>query len=295
MVIRAYKTALAVLMRKPFVLWGLSLMSGLLTILVSVFCVALPIVSIPITLTLSAGMALIYLDGLREKTVNSDQLFTGFKKFGHVAGGMAWMQFWIFIWSLIPFVGPIIATVKAYSYAYTPYILMTRPNVSATEALRVSMQETYGKKGAMFLADLLFVATIFVASLVLILIGIIPLLGTLVTLLGFAIIVAFGPLVKGLVAAYFYEVRHAAPPVYQNAPYPGNTRPPQPPYGYPQQPQRPMGTQSPMGVQHTTSVNPAQTANPTQQKPASHAQSPVSPQTPAAQSQTPQEPAEQPD
>ena len=275
----AYKTALAVLMRKPFVLWGLSLMSGLLTILVSLFCVAIPIVSIPVTLALSAGMALIYLDGLRGKTVNSDQLFAGFKKFAHVAGGMAWMQLWIFIWSLIPFVGPIISIVKAYSYAFTPYILMTRPNVSATEALRISMHETYGKKGSMFLADLLFVVAVVVIFLVLVLIGIIPILGTMVLFLGLLILVAFSPLVKGLVSAYFYETRHAKPPVYNNAPYPNGGAP-----RYPQYPNQP--TQSAHTTQPPYMAQPGSTAQPPQGAP----QRPASPNQGMPMNAAPQRP-----
>ncbi len=271
MVMHAYKRALAVLMRKPFVLWGLSLMSGLLTILISVSCALLPIVSVPVTLTLSAGMALIYLDGLRGKNVNSDQLFAGFKKFAHVAGGMAWMELWVFIWSLIPIVGPIIGIVKAYSYAFTPYILMTRPGVSATEALRISMRETYGKKGSMFLADLLFVVAVFIIVLVLALIGIIPILGTLILLLGVLILVAFSPLVKGLVSAYFYESRHAAPPVYSNAPYPSGSAPQRPVYpnqGMPQNaaPQRPVPPQTPVPPQQTPQQQPKEQPAPQQEQ-----------------------------
>lgn len=293
MVMNAYKSALSVLMRKPFVLWGLSLMSGLLSILVSLFCIAVPVVAVPVTLTLTAGMALIYLDGLRGKEVNSDQLFAGFKKFGHVAGGMAWMQLWIFIWSLVPIVGPIIAMVKGYSYAFTPYILMTRPDVSATEALRISMKETNGKKKYMFLAELLFGIAVVVISLVLAIIAIIPVLGALIALLGFVIIIAFSPLIAGLIAAYFYETRHAAPPVYSNAPYYGGM--PQQPnypqypngapqqYGYPNQgmPQRPAAPQQPP-------VNPVQTAP---QRPVAP-QAPQAPAAPVAPQQPPVPPQE---
>ncbi len=219
MVIDAYKTAFRVLLKKPLVLWGLSLMCGLLTFLINSFGVLLPIISIPITLTLSAGMSLIYLDGLKGKEVNSDQLFAGFKKFAHVAGGMAWMSLWVLIWSLIPFVGIITGLVKAYSYAFVPYILMTCPDISATEALRISMRTTNGKKLNMFLADLLFGVAIFAIILVLFLVGLIPVLGWIVCFGGIVIIIAFSPLLKGLIGAYFYETRHAVPPVYGREAY----------------------------------------------------------------------------
>ena len=57
-----YKRAFNVLSKMPFKLWGLSLLSSLLTILVLVFGV-LPIVIVPVIAVLSAGMAAVYLDG----------------------------------------------------------------------------------------------------------------------------------------------------------------------------------------------------------------------------------------
>ena len=222
MITQAYKAALSVLAKKPFVLWGLSLMSGLLCILAVIFCLPLPIVFIPVSLTLSAGMSIIYLDGLRGKQVNSDQLFLGFKNFWHVAGGMAWMMLWVLIWSLIPFAGIIIGIVKAYSYRFTPYILMTRPEISATEALRVSMRETQGKKGAMFGADIIIALGFLVVVMILALLAQIPILGVLFALLlaiVYIVFIAFGPLFLGLVEAYFYETRNHRPVYYQYPPY----------------------------------------------------------------------------
>lgn len=55
-----YKRAFNVLSKMPFKLWGLSLLSSLLTILVLVFGV-LPIVIVPVIAVLSAGMAAVYL------------------------------------------------------------------------------------------------------------------------------------------------------------------------------------------------------------------------------------------
>ena len=213
MFLNAYKEAVQVLAKKPFVLWGLSLMSGLLALLAIAFCFLLPIVWIPIILTLSAGMSFIYLEGLRGKSVNSDQLFVGFKNFAHVAGGMAWMYLWVFIWALIPLAGPIIAVVKAYSYAFTPYILFTRPELSSTEALRESMRETYGKKSAMFCADFVFGIAVTLVLLVLAGFSAIPFIGRLfglLYLLGSIVVGIFSPLFTGLVRAYFYDRKDEA-------------------------------------------------------------------------------------
>lgn len=214
MIIQSYKKALSVLAKKPFVLWGLSLMSGLLGLLANLSCLLVPVVAYAISFTLTAGMSKIYLDGLEGKTVNSDQLFSGFKNFLHVAGGMAWMHLWIFIWMLIPVAGIFIGVVKAYSYRFTPYILMTRPEISATEALRVSMRETQGKKGSIFGAEILFYLGFIIAVLMLSILSQIPVIGSLFSLaLAILIIlyVVFGSLFTGLVDAFFYETRNQRP------------------------------------------------------------------------------------
>lgn len=265
MITQAYKTALSVLMKKPFVLWGLSLLSGLLCILAVLFCLPLPIVFIAINLTLSAGMSVIYLDGLRGKQVNSDQLFSGFKNFWHVAGGMAWMNLWVLIWSLIPFAGIVIGVVKAYSYRFTPYILMTRPEISATEALRVSMRETRGKKGAMFGADVITVLGFVAVVIILSLLAEIPVVGVLFGLLlaiAYIVFIAFGPLFLGLVEAFFYETRNHRPIYYQYPPY-GQTPPNGGQYYYQYPPRAtPDGTVNGAynGVNNAAQPRPAQTA-----------------------------------
>ena len=148
-----YKRAFNVLSKMPFKLWGLSLLSSLLTILVLVFGV-LPIVIVPVIAVLSAGMAAVYLDGFNGKEVYSDQLFKGFKDFWRTAGGMCWKKLWIFIWFLVPIAGPFIAISKYYAYSFTPYILNEEKSVNATAALRKSMQDTNGYKLQMFCADL---------------------------------------------------------------------------------------------------------------------------------------------
>lgn len=290
MITQAYKTALSVLAKKPFVLWGLSLMSGLLCILAVLFGFLLPIVYIPIILTLSAGMSIIYLDGLRGKQVNSDQLFSGFKNFWHVAGGMAWMMLWVLIWSLIPIAGIIIGIIKAYSYRFTPYILMTRPEVSATEALRVSMRETRGKKGVMFGADIIIVLGFFVAVMIFALLAQIPVLGVLFGLIlavVYIVFIAFGPLFLGLVEAYFYETRNQRPIYYQYPPYGGQT----PPNGgqyYQQYPPQTSGGTPVNGTQNPAQPRP--TAAPAQpQSPVA----PVQPRPAEPQVKPPQGPVQQ--
>ena len=75
-----YKRAFNVLSKMPFKLWGLSLLSSLLTILVLVFGV-LPIVIVPVIAVLSAGMAAVYLDGF-----NGKEVYKGVRKRGIYGG-----------------------------------------------------------------------------------------------------------------------------------------------------------------------------------------------------------------
>ena len=204
----AYNAAFSVLKGKPIRLWGLSLLHGLLSVLATLIG-AIPIISIPITYLLDVGMKAIFRDGLRGKEVNSDQLFMAFnKRFLRFAGGMAWRDLWILIWCLIPIVGPIFAVITAYAYRFVPYILLDDPEISATQALRESMRQTKGMKGQMFGADILVYAAIFVVSLVLGLLGQIPYIGvlfTLVLVIVTILICMFISLFLGLVEAYFYE------------------------------------------------------------------------------------------
>lgn len=207
------KRAFDVIRKKPIRLWGLSLLSLLLMILASIFGV-LPIISIPVILVLNVGTAAVYLDGYRGKEVNSDLLFLGFKRFWRMAGGMAWMSLWVFIWALIPFAGIVIAVIKTYSYRFVPYILLTDPEVSATEALRVSMKMTKGYRGRMFGADILIIGAVFIVFLLMGLLSMIPFVGILFRVLLIAacmVVAAFLPLFTGLVGAAFYDEMEKAP------------------------------------------------------------------------------------
>ncbi len=199
-----YSKSFALLSKKPLLLWGLSLMCSLLTFLASVFGF-IPIISLPIVFVLEVGMASVYLDAVRGKNINSDQLFNGFKSFFRTAGGMGWMYLWIFIWSLIPIVGVIFGIIKTYSYRFVPYILLNDPEISATEALRVSMRLTKGYRGKMFLADLLIGLIIVVALLIFSLLGGAVHFLLIITIIVYLIVIAFAPLLFGVVAATYYD------------------------------------------------------------------------------------------
>ena len=206
MVSYIYRKCFSVLGNKPIRLWGLSLLASFLSGLAVTFGV-LPIISVPITLAISAGMALVYLEGYRGKEVDSTQIFMGFKNFGRVAGGMAWWALWTLIWSCIPVYG----IIKSYSYRFTPYILMTDPEISANGALKKSMQETYGLKGKMFLADLLLGVAVGILGAIAGLFYLIPYIGIVLGAILMILVFIVLPLFNGLLNAAFYEERASVP------------------------------------------------------------------------------------
>ena len=67
---------------------------------------------------------------------------------------------------------------------------------------------TKGYRGKMFGADILIVVAVWIVMLVLYLLGLIPYLGILFVIIGFAatlLVVAFMPLLMGLISAAFYD------------------------------------------------------------------------------------------
>ena len=78
----------------------------------------------------------------------------GFANYWRKVGGMLWMYLFTFLWSLLLVIPGI---VKALSYFMTPYILAESKNVTATDALKLSMRMTQGYKGEIFVMALSFI------------------------------------------------------------------------------------------------------------------------------------------
>ena len=221
MVSSIYKKTFSVLMKRPFRLWGISLLAEFLCLVAYAGFIGVPAAAFCAALLLSASMSMIFLNsyrtGLEPKTA---YLFASFKKdrILRVLGGMAWMQLWIFLWSLIPIVGIVFGIIRMYEYRFVPYILMTRDDVKPTDAIKISKQETMGYKGKMFGADILLGAVYLGAFLVFALLGEIPYLGVLFRILWVLIAIAYGllaPLFSGIMQAAFYveiQNRRAAGP-----------------------------------------------------------------------------------
>ena len=262
--LNAYKRALSVITKKPFRLWGLSLLSGIIMIFAGVLTAPfLTIIGSCFSMVVAAGMAKVYLDALEGKEVNSDQLFEGFKRFWRVLGGLGWKMLWIFIWGAIAvfaagvvfvlfllfglafgsgaftvigavlggivlIAGIVFCIIKSYAYRFVEYILMTEPEVTATEALRKSVAMTKGKKGAMFGADIVFgIATSIIGGIIGLLARI-PYVGAIFAIVlvpYYVVLILFSGIFTGLYRASFYLDKPAeatfqqpAQPVYTPAP-----------------------------------------------------------------------------
>lgn len=212
MIMTIYKRALAVLMKKPVKLWGISLLATLLIPVLTFLCgVGIPGLGLAVSLLLSTSMLMVYLHGYRGEEVQVLHLFDCFRDWNtikRVVLGLAWMYLWIFLWALIPVVGPIFALIRGYEYRLTPYILITEPDVPLTEAIKVSKERTNGYKLKMFGADILFYLIIWVVFFLLGLLTMIPVVGVLfgiIVALGTLAVGALSPLFLGLVQAAFYE------------------------------------------------------------------------------------------
>ena len=217
-----YQRAFEVFKKKPLRLWGISLLSMVLSALAGVGFSGILAIGLAVSWLLDAAMANVYLKGLHGEEPESADLFATFKKdsIARVAGGMGWKALWVFLWGLIPVCGFVFAIIKKYTYAFTPYILLPRPEVNATQAIKISEKETNGYRGKMFLADFLAVLLFGVALLILNLLGLIPVLGILFKIVYFALLIvgcALMPLFLGLVRAAFYEeIQHCnADPAYR--------------------------------------------------------------------------------
>ena len=258
MVNTIYQKSFAALMKRPFRLWGISLLGALLCWLAGIGFAGILAVGFAIAWAIDVGLAMIFLHTYQTgEEPHTADLFQTFRndRFLRVVGGMAWMSLWIFLWSLIPVVGIVFGVIRMYEYRFVPYILMTRDDVKPTDAIKISKQETMGYKGKMFGADILLGAVYLGAFLVFALLGEIPYLGVLFRILWVLIAIAYGllaPLFSGIMQAAFYvEIQnrraagswHPAAPARPDWPTPP-VQPVQP--SAPVQPERPIPPTQPV-------------------------------------------------
>lgn len=205
-----YKRALEVILKKPIMLWGLSLLLVIVSFIGGVVTAAVPFLSLAVGYLFTCGAAKLYMDGLKGKEVNSKQLFYAFNKnCVKTAGAMAWQNLWGVIWGFVPVMG----IVKGYAYKFVPYIIVTHPEVSAFDALKISMKMTKGKKLQMWLADLVYSVAPSITLGILFALGRIKFIGDVFNISAILVILAlilFGTIFSGLYQAAFFNEEELA-------------------------------------------------------------------------------------
>lgn len=87
-------------------------------------------------------------------------LFVGYKDFARIFTTILLQQILVLLWSLLLIVPGVI---KALSYALTPFILLDRPEMKTTSALRLSSEMMDGYKMDLFALCLFFVLLFFLS------------------------------------------------------------------------------------------------------------------------------------
>ncbi len=206
MIKNIFKSVFQIIKSKPTLLWGLSLLYIAMASLITVLGVNVPIITIPAVGVLEVGMAHIFLTAYTGGSIKTEQLFYGFKKDDvlRVAGGISWKYLWECLWLFVP----VMNIIKAYQYRFTQYILLDNKDVGAMDALKVSMKQTYGYKGLMFLADIIVYLAVVLELLIFAALSFIPYVGIVFVIIAFFVqigVILILPMVTGLIGAAFYR------------------------------------------------------------------------------------------
>ena len=133
--------------------WGTAAICTLIYAIILGACSALsfiligPIVAFLLYGPLTMGMAAIALRIIRGFPFEVGTLFEGFKDFGRAFVCYLLIYIFTFLWSLL-FIIP--GIIKAFSYSMSFYIMLDRPELSANEARKLSMQMMKGNKWRLF-------------------------------------------------------------------------------------------------------------------------------------------------
>jgi len=136
--------------------WGMSIGAPLLVGLISGF---INIFGIPFWVNTYGMFHKIY----KRQTTDIGEIFSG-QNYGRKLGGMLLMGLFVWLWALLIWIPGII---KLFSYSMTGYILAEFPNVTASNAIKLSMRMTKGYKGRLFVTVLSFIGWLILGALTL--------------------------------------------------------------------------------------------------------------------------------
>ena len=112
---------------------------------------------------LTVGISAFFLTVIRNGKAEFESFFNGLTdNIGTKFISMLLVQIYIMLWTLLFYIPGI---VKSYSYAMTPYILLDKPELSATDAITESRKMMNGHKMELFILDLSFIGWILLSLL----------------------------------------------------------------------------------------------------------------------------------
>lgn len=122
----------------------------------AVYVLGMPLVFMPFNVgyAYAANRLLVETDGRMTGNIFRD----GFGHWGRNVWGMFLVGFFTSLWSLLLIVPGFI---KYYAYAMTPYILIDNPELSANQAINLSIKMMKGHKLDLFILHLSFIGWIF--------------------------------------------------------------------------------------------------------------------------------------
>ena len=142
--------------------WGTAIIVFIVNGLISSVLSATGIGSLATGL-LGVGLSAFFLTIVRTQKAGFENFFSGITEYiGTKFVSMLLVQIYTFLWALLFCIPGI---VKSYSYAMTPYILLDKPELSATEAITESRMMMNGHKMELFLLDLSFIGWILLSIL----------------------------------------------------------------------------------------------------------------------------------
>jgi uncharacterized membrane protein len=114
---------------------------------------------------LNVGLSTFFLAAVRAEKIGFENFFNGITdNIGTKFVSMLLVQIYTLLWTLLFYIPGI---VKSYSYAMTPYLLLDRPELSATEAITESRKMMNGHKMELFVLNLSFIGWILLGMLTL--------------------------------------------------------------------------------------------------------------------------------
>ncbi len=120
------------------------------------------IINIIITGIFGIAFAKFYLDMIKKDKMQIQDFINNLSLFTRGILGHLWFLLWTVLWSFLFFIPGI---VKLFSYSQMNYILAEFPEVSVTEAMKISMKITKGYKWDLFVMYLSFLGWMILSTL----------------------------------------------------------------------------------------------------------------------------------